>query len=151
MTDASILLHLIYGGLHMRTSRVPAKEQYHLIMECRQSGLSDQQWCLNHDIKPGTFYNWVKRLRQKGYRDIPAPAGKTSLKSLPQEVVKIEIAEPAGYKKSLEQSSVTVDSSSEKELSEMELIIGNARLHIPNGTDPFLVSQVIRALKEFLC
>ncbi|WP_418700229.1 IS66 family insertion sequence element accessory protein TnpA, partial [Barnesiella intestinihominis] len=29
-------------------------------MECRQSGLTDHQWCVEHDIKPGTFYNWVK-------------------------------------------------------------------------------------------
>lgn len=40
----------------MRTSRVSAKEQYLLITKCRQSGLSDQQWCLNHDIRPDTFY-----------------------------------------------------------------------------------------------
>ena len=49
----------------MRSKRIPAEEQYRLIMECRQSGLTDHQWCVEHDIKPGTFYNWVKRLRQK--------------------------------------------------------------------------------------
>ena len=45
----------------MRSKRIPAEEQYRLIMECRQSGLTDHQWCVEHDIKPGTFYNWVKR------------------------------------------------------------------------------------------
>ena len=54
----------------MRSKRIPAKEQYRLIMECRQSGLTDHQWCVEHDIKPGTFYNWVKRLRQKGCVDL---------------------------------------------------------------------------------
>ena len=49
----------------MRATRIPAAEQYRLIMECRASGLTDYEWCLQHDIKPGTFYNWVKRLRQK--------------------------------------------------------------------------------------
>ena len=53
----------------MRSKRIPAEEQYRLIMECRQSGLTDHQWCVEHDIKPGTFYNWVKRLRQKGCVD----------------------------------------------------------------------------------
>ena len=62
----------------MRTSRVSADDQYRLIMECRRSGLSDQQWCMNHDIKPGTFYNWVKRLRQKGCQDIPATTGRAT-------------------------------------------------------------------------
>ena len=45
----------------MRSKRIPAEEQYRLIMECRQSGLTDHQWCVEHDIKPGTFYNWVKK------------------------------------------------------------------------------------------
>ncbi|RHC35534.1 helix-turn-helix domain-containing protein, partial [Agathobacter rectalis] len=34
----------------MRAPRVPVEEQYRLIMECRKSGLSDYQWCLNNDI-----------------------------------------------------------------------------------------------------
>ena len=74
MIDASVSLYYSCGGLHMFSAMVSAEEQYKLIIECRQSGLSDQQWCLNHDIKPGTFYNWVKRLRQRGGYDIPAPA-----------------------------------------------------------------------------
>ena len=54
----------------MRSPRKTADEQYALIMECRSSGLSDQQWCMQHDINPGTFYNWVKRLRRKACYDI---------------------------------------------------------------------------------
>ena len=38
----------------MRKTRIPAQEQYQLIMQCRQSGLSDHQWCLEHDMSiPG--------------------------------------------------------------------------------------------------
>lgn len=55
----------------MRSARIPTNEQYRLIMECRKSGRTDHQWCVEHDIKPGTFYNWVKRLRQKGCTDFP--------------------------------------------------------------------------------
>ena len=77
MIDASILLYPIYGGVLMRSKRIPAEEQYRLIMECRQSGLTDHQWCVEHDIKPGTFYNWVKRLRQKGCVDLPASTGRS--------------------------------------------------------------------------
>lgn len=55
----------------MNTQRRTADEQYQLIMECRNSGLSDYQWCTEHDINPGTFYNWVKRLRKKACYDIP--------------------------------------------------------------------------------
>ena len=48
----------------MKTQRRTADEQYQLIMECRSSGLSEYQWCTEHNINPGTFYNWVKRLRK---------------------------------------------------------------------------------------
>lgn len=57
----------------MRTARVCFEEQYRLVMECRQSGLSDYQWCLEHNIKPGTFYNRGRRLREKGYDDTLLP------------------------------------------------------------------------------
>ena len=42
----------------MRTSNVSYEEQYRLIMECRSSGLTYYQWCLEHDIKPGPFITW---------------------------------------------------------------------------------------------
>ena len=74
----------------MRSKRIPAEEQYRLIMECRQSGLTDHQWCVEHDIKPGTFYNWVKRLRQKGCMDLPASTGRSHSAPESQEVVRVD-------------------------------------------------------------
>ena len=57
----------------MPAKPVKAKEQYRLVMECRSSGLTDHQWRREKGICPGTFYGWVRRLRQKGYQDIPEP------------------------------------------------------------------------------
>lgn len=74
----------------MRSKRIPAEEQYRLIMECRQSGLTDHQWCVEHDIKPGTFYNGVKRLRQKGCMDLPASTGRSHSAPESQEVVRVD-------------------------------------------------------------
>lgn len=119
----------------MRASRVSAAEQYQLIMECRKSGLSDHQWCLNHDIKPGTFYNWVKRLRQNGCSDLPSATGRSSLQSVPQEVVKIQ----------MEHAVVPQPTNT------MELSVGNIQLRIPNGTDPMLLAQTIKILSELTC
>ena len=31
----------------------------------------DCVWCLQNNIRPGTFYNWVKRLRKNGCTEIP--------------------------------------------------------------------------------
>ena len=76
----------------MKTQKCTADEQYQLIMECRSSGLSDYQWCTEHNINPGAFYNWVKRLRKKACYDIPSATGRSDYKpSLKQEVVKLEV------------------------------------------------------------
>ncbi len=136
----------------MFSAKVSAEEQYKLIMECRQSGLSDQQWCLNHDIKPGTFYNWVKRLRQRGGYDIPAPAGRSCKEVPEQEVVRLEFNEnPA----SVIEASVPMygDSYPPQTLAlpVMELSIGKVSLRISNGIDPVLLAQTLKALKELAC
>lgn len=127
----------------MRAPNVSEEEQYRLIMECRRSGLSDQQQCMNHDIKPGTFYNWVKRLQQKGCQDIPAATGRTTGNPVPQEVVKIERNQTA--------VSQPTDIPAGKVPVSMELAIGNVKPMIPNGMDPMLLAQTIKVLSEFTC
>jgi len=125
----------------MRSPRVPAEEQYRLIMECRKSGLSDHQWCLNNDINPGTFYNWVSRLRKSNSVDIPDKNPVSAYVPTDQEVVKIEM-------NSLSASNA-IDKSTD--VSVMELVIGNTGLRIPNGTDPMLLAKTIRILTELSC
>ena len=127
----------------MRTSRVSADEQYRLIMECRRSGLSDQQWCMNHDIKPGTFYNWVKRLRQKGCQDIPTATGRVTGRLVEQEVVRIERNQML--------ATSLPDTLLGQLPASMELSIGNLKLKIPNGTDSMLLAQTIKVLSELAC
>ena len=125
----------------MRSPRVPAEEQYRLIMECRKSGLSDHQWCLNNDINPGTFYNWVSRLRKSNSVDITDKNPVSAYVPADQEVVKIEM-------NSLSASNA-IDKSTDA--SVMELVIGSTGLRIPNGTDPMLLAKTIRILAELSC
>ena len=125
----------------MRSPRVPAEEQYRLIMECRKSGLSDHQWCLNNDINPGAFYNWVSRLRKSNSVDIPDKNPVSAYVPTDQEVVKIEM-------NSLSASNA-IDKSTD--VSVMELVTGNTGLRIPNGTDPMLLAKTIRILTELSC
>ena len=47
-------------------------EWYKLVTQCRQSGLSDEQWCLCNGIKKYSLYSAIKRLRQKAYA-VPKP------------------------------------------------------------------------------
>ena len=47
-----------------RKARVPMAEQIRLINECRQSGMTDADWCRENDIAVSAFYNWVSRCRK---------------------------------------------------------------------------------------
>lgn len=145
MIDASVSLHYSCGGLHIFSATVSAEEQYRLNMECRQSGLSDQQWCLDHDIKSGTFYNWVKRLRQRGGYDIPAPTRRFCKEAPKQEVVRLEFNE--------NRASVIEASYPRQTLAlpVMELSIGKVSLRISNEIDQVLLAHTIKALKELAC
>ncbi|MCQ5127761.1 IS66 family insertion sequence element accessory protein TnpA [Blautia producta] len=136
----------------MKSTRTPAQEQYRLIMECRQSGLTDHQWCVQHNIKPGTFYNWVKRLRQKGCADLPSVTGRSYDASEKQEVVKVDFKNPD----ICSQSELALDTASNSsvpvlDMPVMKLSVGRCILSIPNGTDPLLLSQTLRAMKELEC
>lgn len=132
----------------MRATRIPADEQYRLIMECRQSGLTDHEWCLQHDIKPGTFYNWVKRLRQKGCPELPDAAGH----HVPhrQEIVKLELTLPDKANEKVVPSIQEMEYGQIQDRA-MELSVAGAVLRIPNGTDPTLLRQTLHVLWELSC
>jgi transposase-like protein len=133
----------------MSTKRVPIEEQYLLVMECRQSGLSDHQWCVEHDIKPGTFYNWVKRLRQKGYADIPNALGHHH--SPKQDVVRLD---NLCQEETIISDTDIIETNETSELklqSTMELSIGNTDIRITNAVDPKLLAQTIQILKGLSC
>ena len=89
--ETSVLLYL-QGAVIMNPNCVRKPEQIKLIMECRQSGLSDYQWCRKQGIHPGTFYNWVSKLRKAGYT-IPDSESKSCALPVTQEVVKLDLTE----------------------------------------------------------
>lgn len=127
----------------MRSPRRSANEQYELIMECRSSGLSDQQWCLQHDINPGTFYNWVKRLKAKKCYDIPPATGRDGLTaSVKQDVVKVEILpDPSGQ---IHETAVSAHSTDTEQIRPQPL----TALFTVTGTN--VSSSLSFALKQTL-
>ena len=145
--------HYIYGGTYyMRSPRRSADEQYALVMECRSSGLSDQQWCLQHDIKPGTFYSWIKRLRAKACYDIPAttgPAGFTE--PVKQDVVKVDIIpdkDPIPVVPALTREDGYTPTS---QPAPIEIRLHDAILRISNDVDPRLLAQILHNLGGCVC
>lgn len=129
----------------MKTQRRTADEQYQLIIECRSSGLSDYQWCTEHNINPGTFYNWVKRLKKKACYDIPSATGRGDYKpALKQDVVKLEVIPD-------DQNSVipAVRSTGlplEENSPAIEIMLGTVSIKISNVVDPKLLSQILKTV-----
>lgn len=74
----------------MQKRIVRKDEQIKLIMECRQSGLSDYQWCQRQGIHAGTFYNWVSKLRKCGYT-ITDSNSKTEGAATVKDDVKVDL------------------------------------------------------------
>lgn len=133
----------------MPAKPIKAKEQYRLVLECRSSGLTDYQWCVENGICPGTFYGWVRRLRQKGYEDIPEPVHSQRGCSR-QEIVKIEPQSPALSEAIPSIAHIPLEIPAAP-VSVMELSIGGSMIRVPNGTDPELFRQAVCLLKEVPC
>lgn len=56
----------------MANQHINYDEKMRLITECRQSGLSDHQWCIrNNNISPSTFYTWISRLKNNPSMEPP--------------------------------------------------------------------------------
>lgn len=123
-------------------ARVPADMQYQLIMECRSSGLTDFQWCKEHGIHPGTFYNWVSRLRKKACSEIPESISKVEPAPSPaQDVVRFNFNPKAERPESMFPVQPALGNPSRiSELSaRIEISLGGATFRIANGADPAIL------------
>ena len=115
----------------MRSKRIPAEEQYRLIMECRQSGLTDHQWCV----------------------DLPASTGRSYRAPESQEVVRVDFhdTDPLPYEQPFNVIPVATERNNLSVAGPMKLSVGSFHLTIPNGTDHQLLAQTLRIVKELEC
>lgn len=126
--------------------RVCKDEQIKLIMECRQSGLSDYQWCEKNGIHPGNFYNWVSKLRKSGYT-FPEPASKSNALPNIQEVVKVDFVSSVNQEPSLLiEQNVSQDVPPSSTMVAVELIIDNTTIRLFNGADNQLVQNILQCI-----
>lgn len=134
----------------MRSKRLSPDEQLQLILECRQSGLSDYQWCKLNGINPGTFYNWISGHRKKG--TVIPTMNTAEPSSLPQEVVKLEVLpkEPGtGFRD--EQNTCILANAAPVTHPSIEISIGNAFIRLYNDSDPALIETTLRILGGVPC
>ncbi len=129
-----------------RKVRVPMGEQIRIINECRQSGMTDADWCRENDISVSTFYNWVNRCRKVAADQIPAPNyGHCEIPRSKQDVVPIDIVSDHLPEQNTA-SQMHLDNSHTIEVSMKDTVI---RIH--NNADPILLTRTLRLIQETLC
>lgn len=131
----------------MRAKRIPQDEQLKLITECRQSGLSDYQWCRMHDIQPGTFYNWISRFRKRGIT-IPESCDTGAVTGYPtQEVVKLELLpEQKSVPVNVEYNARILANQTASDTPAFEIHTSDTTIRFYNGAEPCLIETVMNCL-----
>ncbi len=140
----------------MTKSRAPRRSQeewLQLVMECRNSGMTDRTWCEQHGILVSSFYNAVKRLRRKAC-DIPYVSNKKpyalDLTSQKQEAVRIDIY-PDTIPDAAAPAPQVISAPHIDNSHTIELMMGDVSLKVSNSADPVLLQQIIRMLHPALC
>ncbi len=132
-----------------RKARVPMAEQIRLINECRQSGMTDADWCRVNDIAVSTFYNWVSRCRKIAADQIPAPNYGYHPEPLPkQDVVPIHIVpdQLPEQKAASQMPQMYLDNS-----HTIEVTMKDVTIRIRNDADPVLLTKTLCLLWEASC
>ena len=145
----------------MRRKRTSPQEQLRLIQACRQSGLTDFDWCQAHGIPPATFYGWIHRLKQKGEMEIPAGVPTIVRKeAVPPDIVKVEIEAEGEIAQDMEGVPSACKSGMAEEFPApsldsncpvMEVVIQGISLRVTNAVHPKLLAETIRLLRGLKC
>ena len=117
-------------------------EWMEIINECRHSGLSDSDWCQEHDISKHTFYKAVARLRRKAC-ELPSRSFAGRTEHQPHDIVRISLEndKPAtGTPDCIRFLDYTIG-----------ITYGNATIHLSNDADINLAEDVIRMAGRLLC
>lgn len=121
-------------------------EWYALIQACRNSGLSDKDWCEQQNISTNSFYSAIKRLRRKAC-DLPKPSARQIRET--HEIIPVSIGSHSDV------SSTDFDwapdlSPKTENPSAITLTVKGCVMEIQNTAGRDLVFNTIAALQQ-LC
>ena len=131
-----------------------AEEWMQMVTTCRQSGMSDKDWCAANGINISTFYNAVARLRKKACQIPEREQNEDAIhdltvKSLP-DVVPVSIIPET--KQGFSAAPALQDAAMHYDNSHMvQITAGNLSVRLCNGTDPSLVEQILSFLVNQPC
>ena len=116
-----------------RASKRSLDDWMEMVTACRQSGMTDADWCAEHGIAPSSFYNAVTRLRKQACQ-IPDPIKKVSTLDL------------TSRKQDERSSSMYLDNSYTIEIETNGILI-----RMSNSVQPSLLNLLLNALRNPVC
>jgi len=102
-----------------------------IITTCRESGLSDRQWCIENGVPTSTFYYHVNKLRKIAC-NLPAAAGRNTL-PVTQDVVQLHITEDESQTPPDIQPAITLQ-------------VRGISIDISNHANPDIITATIQSL-----
>ena len=132
-----------------RKARVPMEEQIRLINECRQSGMTDADWCRENGIAASTFYNWISRCRKAAADQILEPNyGHLETPRPKQDVVPIDIV--SAHRPEQHTTSQLLQMHLDNSHT-IEVTMKDVTIRISNDANPALLARTLRIIQEASC
>ena len=107
------------------------KEWLEIITTCRNSGLTDRQWCMENGIAPSTFYYHQNRIRRETCT-IPESSGKNTIPVI-QDIVQLKVKNEQYREIPETLPSITVN-------------VQGIKIEITNQADPLIITATLQAL-----
>ena len=132
-----------------RKTRVPMPEQIRLINECRQSGMTDADWCRENGIAVSTFYKWVSHCRKAAADQIlPPNYGHLEDPRPRQDVVPIDLV-PDSFPE--QHASSNMQETYLDNSHTIEIPVKDITIRIRNDAEPAPLTRTFQMLLESLC
>lgn len=98
-----------------------------IISECRGSGQTVEAWCSEHNIKPASYYYWLRRVREAACEALPTLTGENN------SIVPVDF------------SSITVNQMPQ---ASIVLRVGSVVLELHNNASTTLIENTFKALEN---
>ena len=113
------------------TSQYRFNQWTEIVRQCRSSGQTVAVWCAENNIKPTSYYYWLRRIRKAACETLPSLRGNNP-------IVPVNIPDHA----------IETCSSDQELSSDIVLRIGDVKLEIRNTASTLLIENTLRALQH---
>ena len=113
------------------TSQYRFNQWTEIVRECRSSGQTVAVWCAENNIKPTSYYYWLRKIRKAACETLPSLSENNT-------IVPVNIPDHA----------VKIDSSDQESTSDIVLRFGAVKLEIRNTASAMLIENILKVLQN---